>query len=589
MRYEDRIVEEVQSLNDIVEVISGYIPLRRAGKSFKAVCPFHQEKTPSFIVNAERQIFHCFGCGAGGDVYSFLMKYENLTFPEALRQLAERVHVTLPEKSTGKEENSIAGKLFEINEAAFQYYRKNFENKEIGRPAREYMQKRGFELTALEESGVGYALSDWRGLYDHLSRRGFPEDLMIKSGLILRAAQGNCYDLLRGRVIFPIRNAQGKTVAFGGRIMTDELPKYINSPETEIFRKRREFFGLNTAKRFIPADNPSIFVVEGYLDQIRLDLGGFRNTVATLGTALTEDHVRVLKRYVSEAVLVYDGDKAGEAASLRGLEIFLQEGLLVKLLSLPQGKDPDQLIREEGAEAFRKLAANAQDIFDFKLASLLKKYNRNDSLGLLRITGEFLETFAHVRNEVLLDQYINRLSMVLGVQSDSIRRELDKLRAKLARPEGPEKGGEPQKEKKEGGAENDEFILLSVLFSDPALIEKVQEELSAEDFLDPGARQVFSLLGELNRSGRKVTLTSVLDRGDDERLKSRLRESSFFDMDEISRHKAVDDCIRSMRQKKIKKNLNDLQLKIREAESRGRGEQVLEYMKEYQALMARMK
>ena len=589
MRYEDRIVEEVQSLNDIVEVISGYIPLRRAGKSFKAVCPFHQEKTPSFIVNAERQIFHCFGCGEGGDVYSFLMKYENLTFPEALRQLAERVHVTLPEKSAGKEENSIAGKLFEINEAASQYYRKNFENKETGRTAREYMQKRGFDLAALEEAGVGYALSDWRGLYDHLTRRGFPEELMLKSGIILRAAQGNCYDLLRGRVIFPIRNAQGKTVAFGGRIMTDELPKYINSPETEIFRKRREFYGLNIAKRFIPADNPSIFVVEGYLDQIRLALGGFRNSVATLGTALTEDHVRVLKRYVSEAVLVYDGDKAGEAASLRGLEIFLQEGLLVKLLSLPQGKDPDQLIREEGAEAFRKLAANAQDIFDFKLASLLKKYNKKDSLGLLRITGEFLDTFAHIRNEVLLDQYINRLSMVLGVQAESIRRELDKLQAKLNRPEGKEQSAQPQSDKKEGGAENDEFILLSVLFSDPALIDKVQEELSAEDFSDPGARQVFSLLAELNRTGRKVTLTAVLDRGDDERLKSRLRESSFFDMDEISRLKAVDDCIRSMRQKKIKKNLNDLQLKIREAESGGRGEQVLEYMKEYQALMARMK
>ncbi len=590
MRYDDRIVEQVQSLNDIVEVISGFIPLRRAGRSFKALCPFHQEKTPSFIVNAERQVFHCFGCGVGGDVFSFLMKYENLTFPEALRQLAERVHVTLPQNTAGREENSIAGKLFEINEAASQYYRNNFQDREAGRIAREYLEKRGFDLAALEDFGVGFALADWRGLFDHLSRRGFQEELMLKSGLVLRAAQGNFYDLLRGRVIFPIRNVQGKTVAFGGRIMTHELPKYINSPETEIFRKRREFYGLNVAKRFVSDENSRMFVVEGYLDQIRMVLGGFRNTVATLGTALTEDHVRILKRYVSEAVLVYDGDKAGEAASLRGLEIFLQEGLLVKLLSLPSGKDPDQLIREDGTAVFEKLAANAQDIFDFKLASLLKKYNRNDSLGLLRITSEFLETFAHIRNEVLLDQYINRLSVVLGVQAESIRRELEKLKAKLT----------PQNEKREiaglepavksrGGAEQDEFALLSVLLTDPALIEKVAEELDPSEFLDEGARQVFSLMVEISRSGEKISLAAILKKIQDEHLKSCLLEASFFDLDELARLKAIDDCIRSIRQKHFRKKKSELQIRIKAAESRGMEGEVDQLMKEIQSLNARMK
>jgi len=590
VRYDDRIVEQVQSLNDIVEVISGFIPLRRAGRSFKALCPFHQEKTPSFIVNAERQVFHCFGCGVGGDVFSFLMKYENLTFPEALRQLAERVHVTLPQNTAGREENSIAGKLFEINEAASQYYRNNFQDREAGRIAREYLEKRGFDLAALDDFGVGFALADWRGLFDHLSRRGFQEELMLKSGLVLRAAQGNFYDLLRGRVIFPIRNVQGKTVAFGGRIMTHELPKYINLPETEIFRKRREFYGLNLAKRFVSAENSRMFVVEGYLDQIRMVLGGFRNTVATLGTALTEDHVRILKRYVSEAVLVYDGDKAGEAASLRGLEVFLQEGLLVKLLSLPSGKDPDQLIREDGTAVFEKLAANAQDIFDFKLTSLLKKYNRNDSLGLLRITSDFLETFAHVRNEVLLDQYINRLSVVLGVQAESIRRELEKLKAKLT-PQNEKRGtaGLEPAVKSRGGAEQDEFALLSVLLTDPALIEKVAEELDPSEFLDEGARQVFSLLVEISRSGEKISLAVILKKIQDEHLKSRLLEASFFDLDELARLKAIDDCIRSIRQKHFRKKKSELQIRIKEAESRGMEGEVNQLMKEIQSLNARMK
>lgn len=590
MRYDDRIVEQVQSLNDIVEIISGFIPLRRAGRTFKALCPFHQEKTPSFIVNAERQIFHCFGCGAGGDVFSFLMKYENLTFPEALRQLAERAHVDLPQSTAGREECSIAGKLFEINEEAFHYYRKNFENRDSGKLAREYMEKRGFEPAVLEEAGVGLALADWRGLFDHLSRKGFPEDLLLKSGLVLRAAQGNCYDLLRGRVTFPIRNVQGKVVAFGGRIMTQELPKYINSPETEIFRKRREFYGLHLAKRFVSPENSRMFIVEGYLDQIRMALGGFRNTVATLGTALTEEHVRILKRYVGEAVLVYDGDKAGEAASLRGLEIFLQEGLLVKLLSLPAGKDPDQFIREDGAPAFEKLAGSAQDIFEFKLASLLKKYNRNDSLGLLRITSEFLETFAHVRNEVLLDQYISRLSVVLGVQAESIRRELGKLKAKLA-PQFEKRAVEDRQPetKNRSGAEHEEFVLLGVLMTDPALIEKAGEALDPSEFTDEGARGVYAMLLEVSRSGEKVSLVTLLKRIQDESLKSRFLESSFFDLDELSRLKAVDDCIRGIRQKNLKRNLSDLQLRIKEAESKGSEEQVLQYMKEYQELMARLK
>lgn len=590
MRHDDQIVDRVQSLNDIVEVISASVPLKRSGKSFKALCPFHQEKTPSFIVNPEKQIFHCFGCGAGGDVFSFLMKHENLNFPEALRQLAERVHVSLPEPSRERVRDSISGKLFEICEAAFQYYRGNLEDREAGRPAREYLENRGFSVKDLAEFGVGYAHPDWRGLFEHLAKKGFKEEHCLRSGLILRSSQGHCYDFLRSRVIFPIRNVQGKVVAFGGRVLTDELPKYINSPETEIFQKRKEFYGLHLAKRFIAAEYPRLYVVEGYLDQIRLYLGGFKNVVATLGTSLTEEHMRILKRYVTEVVLVYDGDKAGESASLRGLEILLRGGLSVKLLSLPDGMDPDQLLKEYGPEGFERLSKNEQDIFDFKLASLLKRYDKNDSLGLLKITSEFLETFAHIPNAVLLDRYVNRLSVILGVQEDSIRRELGKLKKKFEEPglqENHSSQGESEGGFQVSAAEQSEFTLLSVLLSDPSLLEKVVGELTPEEFDHHGAREIYRILLSLYQDGERISLSSLFNRIRDEELKTLVSKFSFFDLDVESRIKAVSDCLRRIKQKNYKKDLMDLQLRIKQAESTGHEDEVLRYLREYQTLMER--
>jgi DNA primase len=583
VKYGEEIIERVQSLNDIVEIISNYVPLRRAGKTFKSVCPFHQERTPSFIVNPERQIFHCFGCGAGGDVFSFLMKYENITFPEALKQLAERARVPLPEPNRDEKKESLAGKLFEINEAASQYYRNNFEA-ESGKAARLYMEKRGFKPQELAEFGVGYASPEWRGLSDFLAKKGFAEEILLRSGLVVKSAQGSCYDLLRGRVIFPIRNAQGKVVAFGGRVLTQDLPKYINSPETEIFRKRREFYGLNLAKRHIP-EEPRMFIVEGYLDQIRLYAAGFRNTVATLGTALTDEHVRILKRYVQEAVLVYDGDKAGESASLRGMEIFLKEGLSVKLLALPPGLDPDDLVRKSGAAEFEKLSRGAQDLFDFKLAALLKKYDRGDSLGLLKITGEFLDTFAVIPNAVLLDRYVNRLAAVLGVQADSIRKELAKLKARKTEP-GSSGGMEEKKDQPPGTASEEEFMLLGLLLLDPGRLEKVLEEITVDDFTSEEARRVFLTLKTLFDDGEKITFASFLGGLRDEALKTRLLRVTFFEMDEFARAKASADCVRRIKLKKLEKEKADLERKIAQAEAEGRQQDLLRCMKQLQTLLA---
>lgn len=592
MRYDDEIVERVQSLNDIIEVISGYIPLKRAGRNFKALCPFHPEKTPSFMVSADKQIFHCFGCGTGGDVFSFLMKYENLTFPEALKQLAGRVHVALPEPLKGQGSDSISGRLYDVYEEAARYYRRNLEDRELGRPARDYLEGRGFDPAGLGEFGIGFALPDWRGLLEHLVRKGFKEDFLVRAGLVLKSPQGGFYDLLRARVIFPIRNVQTKVVAFGGRALGPGEPKYINSPESEIFRKRREFYGLHIAKRAVSPDVPRMYVVEGYLDQIRMYLAGYRNTVATLGTALTEEHVRILKRYVGEAVLIYDGDRAGETASLRGLEVFLREGLLVRLCSLPAGTDPDAMLKVGGKEAFDKLISESRDIFDFKLSVLLRKYDRKDSLGLLKITSEFLETFTQITNAVLLDQYVNRLSGVLGVQADSIRRELAKLKRRFetGRDGGVKKvegGFEPGSE---GGAhERDEFTLLSLILADTSLLDRTVEVLEPEEFQDVTAREIYRQVRKLYEEGEQVTLSALLRRLREETPKAVLAKISFFDLDETSRLKAFQDCVTRIKRKNIQKDLEALQQRIRRAESEGREEEVLQYIEEYRSLLTRMK
>ncbi|HNV86159.1 MAG TPA: DNA primase [Candidatus Omnitrophota bacterium] len=582
MRYDDQTVEKVQSLNDIVEIVSSYFPLKRAGRNFKANCPFHQEKTPSFMVNPERQIFHCFGCGVGGDVFSFLMKYENLTFPEALKQLADRAGVQLPERTSARQESSLAGKLFEIYEAAAQYYRRNLEDKTVGREARAYLESRGFDIGALGEFGVGYALPEWRGLYDFLSRKGFSEDLLLKSGLIVRAPQGNLYDLFRKRVMFPIFNVRGKVMAMGGRVISKEdSPKYINSPETEIFQKRKEFYGLYLAKRFITAEDPRVFIVEGYLDQLRLCLAGFKNTVATLGTALTIDHLRILKRYAAEAVLVYDGDKAGEGAALRGLELFLEEGLGFKLLALPDGMDPDDLIRAKGAEAFRALADQAQDFFDFKLTSLRRRFKKDDSLGIVRMTNEFLETFDKIQDPILLDCYIRKLSLALNIHEDSIRQEVSKRRKK----EKVSASGKPEEQKQPAILEQEEVILLSLMLLNAGIRDSVFERVAPEELRNPECRKFFSEVRSAQNSGGKISFPALLNRIADPELKISLSRLSFVDLGENDLAKAVEDCVAKIKRRNTQKNMSDLQMKIKQAEARGAEQEVLAYMREYQSLL----
>jgi len=602
MPYDERIIEQVQSLNDIVEVLSSYIVLKRTGRSFKALCPFHGEKTPSFHVNAEKQIFHCFGCGEGGDVFAFIMKHEQMSFPEALKMLAERVHVTLPETGFQKQEKSQSDLFYQIYEHAQNFYRTQFWETQAAAKAREYWKSRGFGPEEAKTYGIGYSPDDWRQLFEHLSKKGFKQELLFKSGLIGHSSQGHPYDLFRGRLMFPIHNIQGKVMAFGGRILqpaekkdpkSAEVsgPKYLNSPETEIFKKRREFYGLLTARKSLlnQSNIRRFLIVEGYLDCIQLQVHGFPNTVATLGTALTPDHVRVLKRYIDEAVMVYDGDKAGEDAALRGLDVFLEEGLSVRALSLPKGMDPDDLVRVKGESALRELVENAQDFFDFKLRALLGKYSKADSLGLLKITNEFLDTFLKIKNSVLVDRYLKRLAASLGVDERSIRQEFSKLQSKgkMARREGVIVQNTPPQTARTATSElSYEKMMLALLLHYPQLFEAFRFDLPDYEFQGKQSRELYQLLShQIGKNPEKFSSVKFLGQIEDAVLKRFVSELVVSDWSEPEAERAFKDCSQKMMRATRDSQLKELRSKISRAEEIQDRKAVDALMQEYKQLL----
>lgn len=594
MKFDQQIVDRVQSGNDIVEIIGQYLTLKRSGRNLKACCPFHQEKTPSFMVNPEKQIFHCFGCSAGGDVFSFLMRHENMTFPEALRQLAERAGITLPEYSSKQGEGpSENERLYEIYRYAMDFYHAQYKDPVKGKMARDYFQKRGFEAALADELKMGWAPEGWRNLFDFLSKKGFQESILLKSALVMRSPKGNLYDTFRERLLFPIANLQGKIMAFGGRLVRDvEGPKYLNSPENPVFQKRRELFGLYLAKKHIDRDLPRILVVEGYFDFLRLYQYGFKATVATLGTSLTEDHVQVLKRFAQEAVVVYDGDKAGEAAALRGLEVFLEGGMNVKIARVPAGYDPDDFVLKQGAEAFQKVLEEARDFFDFKLEVMLSRFNRADSLGLIRITNEFMETFSKIQNPVLTERYLRKLAGALGVDENSLRTELIKLRKKQEKiiPRQPLPLAPAAIKREEIGP--DELLLLAVAIEDASLRKELLLECEESDFADPELRGIYQYFANLEASGSiearaagpSAAWAKIFNRLTNPVLKENLTKLSAMNWDSDQRQKAFTDCLAQMRLHKSDKKLEQLRRSIAKAEREGDQSGLETLMQEYHSL-----
>lgn len=422
IRYSDELIEEIRISNDIVDVVSEYVRLEKKGKNYFGLCPFHREKTPSFSVEAGKQIFYCFGCGRGGNVFHFISLAERLDFTEAVRLLADRAKIQLPESEDPREKKKarIKQQIQDINLIAARFFYEALKSKQ-GEAATAYLKKRGISDSTARKFGIGYSNDGWDDLYNHLKSHGISEEAMLDSGLVLKGSSGNLYDRFKGRLMFPIFDVRGNVIAFGGRVLDDSLPKYMNSPETALYNKRKHLYALNFAKNHIEG---SLIIVEGYLDVISLYQSGIHNVVASLGTALTESQGRLLKKYANEVIIAYDADTAGQAATMRGLELLTDTGCSVRVLSLPEGTDPDDYIKRNGADRFRKLVDNALPLVEYKIKTIKTEHDLSKTKEKIKFLNKAADVLAKVDNAMEREMYIKRLSREYEISEEAILSEV---------------------------------------------------------------------------------------------------------------------------------------------------------------------
>jgi len=454
--------DEVKQAADIVEVIGRYVQLRKAGQNYQGLCPFHSEKTPSFTVSPSKERFHCYGCKKGGDVFDFWMEYHHVSFPQALRDLAERYNISIPERTMDpaqKKRLALRDSLFQMNALACDYFREVLAKSKAGHAARQYLAGRGLSSETAEIFSLGYAPDTWNGFIHFLQKKGGKMGLAEKAGLILPRKQGGWYDRFRGRVVFPIHTTKNLIAGFGARVLDDSHPKYLNTPETPIFKKGEILYGLPKAEAAIRRSRRAV-IVEGYTDVIALHQKGFREAVATLGTALTVNHLRRLKGYVDEVILVFDSDEAGRTAALKSLPDFLAEGMSARVLVLPDGEDPDSFVNKNGLEKFEEAIAKAIRLFDFCVETNLKGAGEGieSRAGILKST---LRVLAGLQDKTRVSLYLKRLAEMTGVPESVVLHEFRDLRTRPASSPGPARP-------RAAGPSLDEIHLLNLLVHYPS-------------------------------------------------------------------------------------------------------------------------
>ena len=494
MFYSEDLIEEVRMKNDIVDVISGYVRLQKKGNNYFGLCPFHNEKSPSFSVSRSKQMFHCFGCGAGGNVFTFVMEYENFSFLEALQFLADRAGVELPKMEYSKEQKEKADlktTLLEVNKVAAQYFYMQLMSPN-GAVGKEYLNKRGLGDDIIKSFGLGYSNKYSDDLYKFLRGRGYSEDIIRQAGLISTNEKSGVYDKFWNRVMFPIMDANNRVIGFGGRVMGDGKPKYLNSPETLIFDKSRNLYGLNRARQ---SRKPYFILCEGYMDVISLHKAGFTNAVASLGTAFTSGHASLIKRYVSTVYLTYDSDEAGTKAALRAVPILRESGISAKVIRMDPYKDPDEFIKHAGAEAFEKRIEDARNGFMFSIEVLSRQYDMYSPEGKTAFFNEAASKLTEFEDEIERNNYTEAVARAYKVSFES----LQKLVAKVAVLKGmatpavkPE--STVTEKKKDDGRLHAQKLLLTWLIDEPGLYNSVKGYISPEDFTVELYRTVAELL-----------------------------------------------------------------------------------------------
>lgn len=503
--YSDDLVEEVRSRSDIVDVISQYVKLHKRGSNYVGLCPFHNEKTGSFTVSASKQMYYCFGCGAGGNVITFLMNYENETFPEVLQELADRAGVELPKQEVSPEAKQQADKrsrLLEVQKEAAKYYYALLRSPR-GRQAYEYFHKRELSDETMRKFGLGYSDKYSDDLYRYLKNKGYEDSLLKDSGLVSFDERHGGHDKFWNRAMFPIMDMRGKVIGFGGRVMGEGEPKYLNSPETQIFDKSRNLYALHIAKS---TKKPQMLLCEGYMDVIALHQAGFDNAVASLGTAFTTGHASLLKRYTKEVYLTFDSDGAGIKAALRAIPILKEVGLTAKVIHMEPYKDPDEFIKALGAEEFQKRIDNAENSFFFELRVLEQNYDMRDPESKTAFHNEVARRLLGFSEELERENYITATAERYHIGYEQLRRLVNTLGAKGigAKPqENPTqlKSGMNHKNKREDGNHQAQKLLLTWLVDRPELYEQIRYEVSPEDFTEELYRKVATLLYDQYKKG----------------------------------------------------------------------------------------
>ena len=505
MRYSDDVIEEVRTKNDIVDVVSQYVKLTRKGSSYFGLCPFHNEKTPSFSVTPAKQMYYCFGCGAGGNVFNFIMEYENYTFGEALSHLAQRAGVELPKIEYSREAKEKAERkalLLEINKKAAQYFYYQLR-REGGKSAYQYLTGRGLSEETIKKFGLGYSDKYSDDLYKYMKAKGYSDELLRESGLFNADERRGMYDKFWNRVIFPIMDVNNRVIGFGGRVMGDGKPKYLNSPETKIFDKSRNLYGLNVART---TRKNHLILCEGYMDVISMHQAGFTNAVASLGTALTSGHASLLKRYTQEVFLLYDSDEAGIRASLRAIPILREAGVNAKVVSLKPYKDPDEFIKNMGPEALEERLLNASDSFLFRVHTGEAEADMETPQGQNRFFEECARMLLELSDELERNLYIEAIVKEYrryGCSSEDLRKRVNTLAMKGTRAEQrvqPKSTGHETK-KRESAGDKAQKLMLTWLVTYPGIFEEAEKYISPSDFVVPLYRQVAEMLFAQRKEG----------------------------------------------------------------------------------------
>jgi DNA primase len=580
----ENILNEIQDKCDIVEVISGYVSLKPSGRNFKACCPFHHEKTPSFVVSPDKQIYHCFGCNSGGNVFNFIKEHEKIDFIEAVKMLAEKTGVKLPEyRSYDDQESSIVSAVYSVNDVAGNYYYSMLEKSGPSSEPNRYKTKRGLDESIIKKFRIGYADSSWKALLDYLTVRGIKQDTILKAGLIIKGKENSYYDLFRNRIIFPIFDVRNRIIGFGARVTDDSMPKYINSPETAVYKKGQHLYGLNFAKADIKERNFAI-ITEGYLDVITCHQYGVNNAIASLGTALTTEQIRLLKRYTHNVVMLYDADKAGEMASLRGLDLLLEEDMNVKIATLEKDHDPDSFLRKFGRDNFDQAIKKSKSLFTYKLDILKDKFNSTEPESKAETIKEMLSTINRVRNAIVKAEYIKLLAQELSVKEDAVWEELKKIKKDRIshRAESMEHGT-----KKPIDISPAEKILARLMLEDVNIVKIVKLELKPSDFKNQDIRNIAEMLFSIDIGEGLIDICKLINSMEDKVPQNII---SFIVNEEVNIKdidKNVSDCIMTIKKENRNTLLKDIQNRLYVAQKSGYEEEEKRLVEEFNQLMKR--